>query len=437
MSQQPKARRVKLHVRLQAPGPAEHLAVVGSHEALGCWNPADGLRLEWKGSSWMTQQPVSLEPCETVEFKFIKWRPGNVEWEEGHNRVMEVPRADLQLQGIFNGESMLHVIEYDELQAADLENVWHQRCEELSSKLKAQEEKMEKQKEEHSRLIAQRTKVAAMLRQEIQDALDEASRLQIETGLAKEAHVMAPDATLIPSPSFVSKTSSNSSSPRNVSQAAALRSSYSTDLQMKSHRHRGNFSSPRFSLLPKTVVSPPAQIKSQSPISQAGAVSQPERSQNGYSTAEARLAALNAARGASPASPCSTTGSPYPEECLDQIDTESPQPGHFLARRFQPASGSLSSASESRGAAVHTDKRKFHGSGILGNTSFKAGGYESMSTRFEQDEARPSACSMTAGMVASKEVEAAFASARARYSAMQDQSERLAGDSLESQVPDA
>eukprot|EP00913_Durusdinium_trenchii_P011000 g10325.t1 len=66
--------QLKLHVKLQAPGPGERFAVLGSHEALGCWNPSSGLQLEWKGNAWETQDPVAISPCERVEFKFVRVR---------------------------------------------------------------------------------------------------------------------------------------------------------------------------------------------------------------------------------------------------------------------------------------------------------------------------------------------------------------------------
>ena len=78
----------RLHVKLLAPGPGERFAVLGSHEALGCWNPGYGLQLEWKGNAWETPDPIAISPCERVEFKFVRLRLGGVEWESGPNRVV-------------------------------------------------------------------------------------------------------------------------------------------------------------------------------------------------------------------------------------------------------------------------------------------------------------------------------------------------------------
>ncbi|CAE7441098.1 GWD3 [Symbiodinium natans] len=99
----------QLHVKLQAPGPGERFAVLGSHEAFGCWNLTSGVQLEWRGSAWETPTPIPISPCERVEFKFVRIRPGGLDWESGPNRVTEFPnyKGDLCLQGIFNGESIL------------------------------------------------------------------------------------------------------------------------------------------------------------------------------------------------------------------------------------------------------------------------------------------------------------------------------------------
>lgn len=366
---------VKLHVKLRAPGPREHFAVTGSHEALGCWNPSAGAALQWQGSFWTTGAPLQMAPCARVEFKFVRFRPGSVEWEEGSNRVMEVPnlKADLQLQGEFNGESMLHVMEYE---AADPEDVWRHRYQELSTRLKAQEEEMEKKKEEHLRLIVQYDGIAAKLRREVKEAETDGC-IEIEAATVREP-VIAPDATLIPSPSFAKASVSACSS------VSASSSDMDWRAPRASRKHRADFSSPRyFSPLHTRPQHPSPGFVSRNPISAASArnsgrisLAKPMSSQQDHShvhrgyTSEARLAALHAARGASPASPCSIA---------------SPSPGT---------------------ACLRDDKR----SDSVGHETF---------TRFEHEDQAYQNSSVTVGIVASKEVEAAFASANARYSKQQ------------------
>ncbi|CAE8703201.1 unnamed protein product, partial [Polarella glacialis] len=94
--------RAKIHVKLHGPAPIEYFAVTGSHEALGCWNPASGVPLEWRAGSWVTEKPVAIAPQHRVEFKFVRvgGAPGSVEWEDGPNRVLEVPvgKAGIHIQ---------------------------------------------------------------------------------------------------------------------------------------------------------------------------------------------------------------------------------------------------------------------------------------------------------------------------------------------------
>jgi hypothetical protein len=101
-----------LQVRLCADAPTERIMMIGSHEALGRWNPSRGAALEWNGDMWVTKIPIALPLHGRVEFKFVRLQPsGEAEWETGSNRIIEAPAnsIDLHFQGRFNGESMVHL----------------------------------------------------------------------------------------------------------------------------------------------------------------------------------------------------------------------------------------------------------------------------------------------------------------------------------------
>eukprot|EP00929_Paragymnodinium_shiwhaense_P085904 TRINITY_DN46379_c0_g1_i1.p1 TRINITY_DN46379_c0_g1~~TRINITY_DN46379_c0_g1_i1.p1 ORF type:complete len:404 (+),score=93.86 TRINITY_DN46379_c0_g1_i1:101-1213(+) len=107
----------RLHVKLSASPPQERYAITGSHEALGQWDPRRGVELEWRpgnqndpGGCWTSKQAVQIPPTKRLEFKFVKMVGDSVEWENGPNRVLEVPAGDrtrLGLRGRYNGDSVV------------------------------------------------------------------------------------------------------------------------------------------------------------------------------------------------------------------------------------------------------------------------------------------------------------------------------------------
>mmetsp|Transcript_47497 Transcript_47497/g.111078 ORF Transcript_47497/g.111078 Transcript_47497/m.111078 type:complete len:505 (+) Transcript_47497:89-1603(+) len=185
------ATRLKLHVKLRAPGPGERFAVLGSHEALGCWNLSAGLQLEWRGSAWETPDPVPISPCERVEFKFVRVRPGGLDWESGPNRVTEFPNynGDLCLQGIFNGESILQPndLEYDEgistpdtrpsVEVEDEARLWQLRYQEAATALTALQDHVALRREVQGKRREEHGQVRSDLLRQIQGAQREAGRL--------------------------------------------------------------------------------------------------------------------------------------------------------------------------------------------------------------------------------------------------------------------
>eukprot|EP00933_Yihiella_yeosuensis_P030515 TRINITY_DN24156_c0_g1_i1.p1 TRINITY_DN24156_c0_g1~~TRINITY_DN24156_c0_g1_i1.p1 ORF type:complete len:448 (+),score=72.57 TRINITY_DN24156_c0_g1_i1:69-1346(+) len=192
------ARVIKLHMRIAGAQPRESYMVTGSHAALGCWKTNMSVPLEWQGTAWETKQSIPLTPCDRVEFKFVRKRLGEVEWEEGPNRILEVPRTqvDLFLKGRYKGDSLVEREERREKPApvaaidaaeAAADAVWRQRYEELSAALHAQVEEMELRSEEQRHRQAKQAEVAAQLRAEIQLAQRESQYLDTELASAVTA----------------------------------------------------------------------------------------------------------------------------------------------------------------------------------------------------------------------------------------------------------
>ncbi|CAE7705263.1 hypothetical protein AK812_SmicGene22309 [Symbiodinium microadriaticum] len=185
------ARRLKLHVKLQAPGPGERFAVLGSHEAFGYWNLSSGVQLEWRGSAWETPAPIPISPCERVEFKFVRVRPGGLDWESGPNRVTEFPnyKGDLCLQGIFNGESILQPSDVDDAEGIstpdtmpsarveDDADLWQMRYQEAVKQLTALQRNVANRQKEQEKHRRDHAEVKRDLLRNIKDAHREAASL--------------------------------------------------------------------------------------------------------------------------------------------------------------------------------------------------------------------------------------------------------------------
>jgi len=79
----------------------------------------------------MSQNPIDLAPDERVQFKFLHFTPGNVEWEDGPNRLLDIPSGstDVYLQGRFNGDCVMCLSKPGGLVATDDAEDWRQRHE--------------------------------------------------------------------------------------------------------------------------------------------------------------------------------------------------------------------------------------------------------------------------------------------------------------------
>eukprot|EP00401_Gymnodinium_catenatum_P027083 CAMPEP_0117597754 /NCGR_PEP_ID=MMETSP0784-20121206/75032_1 /TAXON_ID=39447 /ORGANISM="" /LENGTH=467 /DNA_ID=CAMNT_0005400159 /DNA_START=66 /DNA_END=1470 /DNA_ORIENTATION=- len=100
-----------LRVELTAPGPLERVVIVGSDEVFGWWDPSKGAALDWTGEAWETTEPIDLdEGCQSIDYKFVRVADrGVARWEDGRNRVLEVPSAgprEMMLVAHFNGSAM-------------------------------------------------------------------------------------------------------------------------------------------------------------------------------------------------------------------------------------------------------------------------------------------------------------------------------------------
>ncbi|CAJ1446168.1 unnamed protein product [Effrenium voratum] len=419
-------RRLKLHVKLHAPGPGERFAVLGSHEALGCWNPSSGLQLEWKGNAWETSGPVPISPCERVEFKFARFKPGGLEWESGPNRVTEFPNypGHLCLQGIFNGESILQPtdLEFEEdswafrsaqtaparpaaTQAQRLplsdpfapqaestvdttasieeDEDWRARYETALSMLLALQHDIAMRQQEQDTRRTRRNEVVEDLRRQIAAAqayeaelLSEAQPWQGLRDVEQDIHPEAPDIAAIPSPSFASSASWQSSPGRSaeksqMSQSSSQRMKFA-GLHVASPR-LGFQGEPQAKVRPKP--SQP-QVQVPGPVGHHGSVLETWRSERREpSEKERALAAIQAARGASPATP-RTPGS------QDEPSSEGQM------------SGSSAQGSASASKALRKGQSKEENSSPQRPADQRSGGKSSL--------------------IASKEVAAAFATARAR-----------------------
>jgi hypothetical protein len=81
--------------------------MVGSHEALGWWDPDKGAKLFWNGTAWETEKPICLADVdEPIDFKFVRLAGGAPVWEDGRIRALEMPKrseAEMLLSANFNG----------------------------------------------------------------------------------------------------------------------------------------------------------------------------------------------------------------------------------------------------------------------------------------------------------------------------------------------
>ncbi len=77
--------------------PGDTLLVVGDTELLGNWDPACGLELE--APRWPLWRADAMMPeCTTFECKIVIRRAdGTIEWTEGNNHMIEVPRTSVEV----------------------------------------------------------------------------------------------------------------------------------------------------------------------------------------------------------------------------------------------------------------------------------------------------------------------------------------------------
>ena len=102
--------RRTLFFRVAAPQlePSQELAVIGSHPALGAWNPARYQRMEPVGCfEWMlTLNADALQL--PLEYKYVvvdRQTHQLLQWEEGDNRVVDVPLSDGEVR-VLSGEAL-------------------------------------------------------------------------------------------------------------------------------------------------------------------------------------------------------------------------------------------------------------------------------------------------------------------------------------------
>jgi len=89
----------RLYIELTSRAPKEELFVVGSHEAMGWWDPSKAAQLCWTGQAWETaEKPLLLGAGPSrVDFKFMhRLGDGAARWEDGPNRVLDVPQCSGQ-----------------------------------------------------------------------------------------------------------------------------------------------------------------------------------------------------------------------------------------------------------------------------------------------------------------------------------------------------
>jgi len=151
--------------------------VTGSTRAFGEWNPRNGVHLEWKGGSWTTRFPVSLMPRDRVEFKFVRMKPQGMDWEDGPNRVLEVPPGDvdLKLQGRFNADTVLSMASVADIAEGDraaeaqaMAIAAHKRhIEETERQIAGLEREMYRKREQHAAEHDARLLCAEKLRAEL------------------------------------------------------------------------------------------------------------------------------------------------------------------------------------------------------------------------------------------------------------------------------
>mmetsp|Transcript_64740 Transcript_64740/g.162911 ORF Transcript_64740/g.162911 Transcript_64740/m.162911 type:complete len:1234 (+) Transcript_64740:132-3833(+) len=184
------ATQLRLHVQLNAMAPHDGYCLTGSNVALGEWSPAAGVALEWRGNSWVTRQPVTVNPRERIEFKFVKLKSTGVDWEDGPNRVLDVPAGDvdLKLKGRFNADTRLSLataadLHVEQNQAGHLQSTadlavlaaWRRRLDETEQQIIAQEEELKAKRKRHALALERRAACVERLRRELADVKREAA----------------------------------------------------------------------------------------------------------------------------------------------------------------------------------------------------------------------------------------------------------------------
>lgn len=112
-----------LRVELEAGHKRAQMVLVGSHSALGWWDPSRGVPMRWTGEAWETEEPISLDGHSggPVECKFVRLDRDQPQWEEGPCRRLQVPSGaacNLLLQASFNhsaGAPNVRLMTHEEL----------------------------------------------------------------------------------------------------------------------------------------------------------------------------------------------------------------------------------------------------------------------------------------------------------------------------------
>lgn len=105
----------QLSIRLKVDQQPPSAVLVGSHEALGWWDPSKGAPLEWTGELWETRKPICLTgPMDHIDYKFVRLgedtSAAGAKWELGPNRCLQLKGCETQealLAATFNGSSSL------------------------------------------------------------------------------------------------------------------------------------------------------------------------------------------------------------------------------------------------------------------------------------------------------------------------------------------
>lgn len=90
--------------------PGEDASVVGNISELGNWNPDNSFPLNYhQGGNW--SNALELEPTDTnIEYKYIikNNMNGEIRWEEGENRILNLKDVKSSRTEVFNLESWNH-----------------------------------------------------------------------------------------------------------------------------------------------------------------------------------------------------------------------------------------------------------------------------------------------------------------------------------------